>query len=680
MGRKKMYENHAAQQTAKRRENGIPERIIRENGESREQRNAQAQRRLLRRWRDRPIVAIDGEGRDTESGDHLYTLLAAGDGQTTLHVADESGLSSAACFAFLFGASHHYEHSYSRKPLLTIFAGSYDFTMMVKGLDELSIRSLYENGATTEYFGGVRYWIRILPRKLMQITRWISGKKESITIYDVFGFFQSSFVKALIDWKVASPEQLQPMGDMKARRGSFTVDDDAAIREYNSQEISYLVQLAHELRDALDECHMHISSWHGAGAIAGHIMKEHRIKDHIIQRWQEPLETAIKTAYFGGRVQLLQAGIFSTIVVHDVVSAYPSAHATLPSLKNVRASHTHRWEQTEWSLWRVSWRLPDGTPIQPFPLREDSNIYYEQAGSGWYWYPEVAVAREWFGDALTIHEGYVFHTSDEKPFAYITDLFQLRKRYKAQGNAAEKPLKLGYNSHYGKHAQHSERGSTALPAYQCYWYAGYITSVCRARILDLCMRDPYAIVAIATDGVFATKELTYPNEVGSELGQWEQNKHNDFFIVQPGLYTYTDSSGQMKTKTRGLHPTEVNWDALREPYRKNRKLNPTMVVPVATQRFIGLKTACARNRLDTLGTWDRGTRHISLMLHPTRAASNGRVNGHKLTYYGRLDDRSWRNRVARVSEPFVGRYDITNGSEYIAELCEIDDNPEVYGE
>jgi len=679
MGRKKLYENDAARQAAKRRENGIAERVKRENGETREQRNAQAQRRLLRRWRDRPIVAIDGEGRDTESGDHLYTLLAIGDGEATHAIEDQNGLTPARIFNFIFHADRLFSGLYKRKPLYVIYAGSYDFTMMVKGLDETSIRSLYENGATTEYFNGVRYWIRIMPRKLMQITRWVNGKKESLTIYDVFGFFQSSFVRALIDWKVATEDDLQPMIDMKAKRGVFTANDSDAIRRYNDEEIEYLVKLVSKLREALDECHMHISSWHGAGAIAGYIMKEHRIKDHIVQRWREPLESAIKTAYFGGRVQLLQAGIFPTVHMHDIVSAYPSAHAELPSPRGARVSYVSRWYDSKWSLWRVSWRLPDGTPIQPFPLRESGNIYYEQAGEGWYWYPEVKAALEHFGSAITVHEGYIIHTSDEKPFSYIKELFQLRKAYKAQGNAAEKPLKLGYNSHYGKHAQHSERGATSLPTYQCYWYAGYITSVCRARVLDLCMRNPKAIIAVATDGVFATEKLLRQGEEGGELGLWEYNEHTNFFIVQPGLYRYEDKNGQIKHKTRGLHPSEVDWDSLLGPFIRGEALNPSMNVPVATQRFIGIKTACARNRLETLGTWDRGTRYISLMLHPSRAVSDGKVHNWRIQYYKRLDDGNWRGRVARKSEPFVGRYD-TNGTEYLAELCEIDDNPEVYGE
>jgi len=677
MGRKKVYENDAARQAARRRVNGAEERNKISSEEHTRRRLTRDQITRLALWRNRPIIGIDGEGRDTETGDHIFTLLAMGDEKRTAYIENARGLSPDDCFTFLFDTHTLLVARLHKKPLYVIFAGSYDFTMMVKGLGKASVRSLYENGTTIEYFNGDRFHIRVMPRKLMQITRWQGGKKDSLTIYDVFGFFQTSFVKTLIDWQVATPEELEDMATMKGKRDSFTVEDMVAIRSYNESEIVYLVKLVQKLRDALDTCGMYIPSWHGAGAIAGQLMKEHGVKRHIIQTWEEPLETAIKTAYFGGRIQLLQSGMFPHIYAHDIVSAYPSAHVELPSLLGARLTHVDKWYDVKWSLWRVSWRLKDNTPIQPFPLRENGNIYYEQCGTGWYWYPEVAAALEHFGDAITIHEGYVFRTTDETPFNYIRELFLLRKAYKAAGNAAEKPLKLGYNSHYGKHAQHSERGATALPTYQCYWYAGYITSVCRSRILDICMRNPRAVIAIATDGVFATEKLTYFEREGSNLGEWEVNEHENFFIVQPGLYRYEDN-GTVKTKTRGLHPSEVDWDSLMAPFIQGRTINPSMEIPVKTQRFIGIKTACARGKLETMGTWDRSVRHIALMLHPTRALSNGKIHTMHLTYYGRLDDGDWQARTAHVSEPFSGRYDVTNGTAYLAELCEIDDNPELY--
>jgi DNA polymerase type B, organellar and viral. len=418
-------------------------------------------------------------------------------------------------------------------------------------------------------------------------------------------------------------------------------------------------------------------------------MKQHKIKDHIVQTFQEPIQTAIKTAYFGGRVQMNKSGHFPIVYGHDLISAYPSAQVDLPSLIDCKIQHSNFFYDMPYSLHRVRWRIPNGSPIQPFPLRQHTSIYYENCGEGWYWYPEVKAALQHFGEAIQVLETYTFQCQSVYPFSYIRDLFSLRKVYKAKGNAAEKPLKLAYNSHYGKHAQHTERSETQLPTYQCYWYAGYITSMCRARVLDLALRNSQSVIAIATDGIFASEKLTQTQDTGTELGLWEENEYKNFFIVQPGVYCY-EKDGISYYKSRGLRPREVNWKVLQDRFYAGAYLSVQDFVSVPVERFVGINTAVARNKPEIAGSWERGERELHLLQYPDRAVADDFLyerkrrhirtdnTGTYLTYYGRVRDiEDWRTIEPLISDPFIGRFDPANLSGYDAELSEVADNPEV---
>lgn len=169
----------------------------------------------------RNIIAIDGEGisDDEQSLDlfgeeigayHRYTLLAASTGA----FIESHDLGTAECFDFLL--------SLSPKALIVGFSINYDINMMLKDVSYPKLVQLHEEGSTV--WNG--YHITYIPSKQFILKH--EGKE--CVVWDVFGYFQCSFVKALEEWKVGDNETVSAISTMKDKRGTF--DDTEGSKLY----------------------------------------------------------------------------------------------------------------------------------------------------------------------------------------------------------------------------------------------------------------------------------------------------------------------------------------------------------------------------------------------------------------------------------------------------------------
>jgi hypothetical protein len=388
---------------------------------------------------------------------------------------------------------------------------------------------------------------------------------------------------------------------MKKQRGNFSEVDNQVIQDYNTLECILLVELMNKLRRALGDCELYLTSWHGAGAVGGALLKKHDVDKHIEAIEDSNIKHAVMCAYFGGRFQTLMLGEHKVAHSHDIRSAYPSSLLNLPSMHNGEWRKVDEYNSQEiYSLWHISWNIPQTkTTIGPFPHRYKRKISYPSKGKGWYWYPEVEAARRIYGSEIKVLSGYVFKpTTLHKPFAFLTEAYKQRNEFKKVGNDAQLVLKLGINSVYGKTAQGTIRRGNETPKppkFQSYFYAGYCTSLTRARIFEMAMRKPESVIAFATDGVFATEKLTTAEEDKNELGNWEYGEPFYMFWAQSGVYfaiAYPDGKTRIAErahrKTRGLGKTEVSFAKLRKQWYdlKNRMFASDTVT---IRRFMGLQ-------------------------------------------------------------------------------------------
>jgi hypothetical protein len=175
-------------------------------------------------------------------------------------------------------------------------------------------------------------------------------------------------------------------------------------------------------------------------------------------------------------------------------------------------------------------------------------------------------------------------------FDFMHRLYSVRKSIgKSEAGQA---LKLAMNSVYGVTAQSVGKAPYANPI-----YAGLITAITRAKLLDAIAHSPDAVFMVATDGLYC-RAGALPLEESSALGGWELTRFpQGMHIVQPGVYFI----GDKEPKTRGVPYRVIVRDeaALKDAWQGDIGNGHT----VQLRQFIGLRLAAARGKLDTAGQW-----------------------------------------------------------------------------
>lgn len=572
------------------------------------------------------FVAVDGEGVD-RGRRHVYALLGASDGS---HVANRKGLSTRECFDYLLALRAKFPRA-----VFVAFGFDYDVNMMLGDIPTTALERIRRRGKTLVFDKknpGHAYRVGYVAGKWFDldygpVVRNETGTprvstRHALRVYDVYGFFQASFVATLADWAVGTEADREHITAMKADRARFAKLAPEQVEQYNALECVLLVELMTRLDEALAKAGIKISQWYGAGAISSALLQLHQVKQHREGDLPADVHHAVMSAYFGGRIQLLQPGVHGESYSHDINSAYPSAMADLPSLVG-RWRHTAWHTFNQWAIWRVTWNLPPDTPVCPFPWRDgEGAIHWPYRGGGWYWGPEVDAALFQFGEeAISVHDGYIFTPTDPtaRPFGWIADTYQTRLDFRARSDPAQLVIKFGLNSIYGKLAQGT--GYFGRGPHQSYVWAGLVTSITRARLFDLAMKAPDSVISFATDGVFATRPLIPTNE-GKPLGGWEVNRAESLFIVQPGIYQ-SNEGGRVVNRVRGWRGGEIDFQRLRREWDRKGVLTG---VPVKVRRFVGMRGAASRGDMSLWRRWVKETRRLTA--YPSRGfadALGGRV-------------------------------------------------------
>lgn len=660
MGRTRIYATNAERTKAYRERNQITntcdlDKLYRWKLTNATRDEAARRKRVSKHKKERRqtkmFIAIDGEGRNRKKSfefvtsaketiqvyPHDYVMLSSSHGHTIEEWAD-GGLSSTQCFDFLL--------SHSGLGIMVGFSIGYDINKWLKDLDEDSLIHLWQDGRV-QWEG---YAIEWLPGKYFRL----SGSKfvgAHVTVYDVFGFFQKSFIKSLKDWKIDVPKEIE---EGKALRNKFTEKIKRQIKKYNLIECELLVEMMNKVRDAMIEANALPSQWHGAGAIASELFKQNNIAAHNAQ--PNEMYKFFCNAYYGGRVQLLKQGEAETVYCHDINSAYPAAMRLLPSSIG-EWYETKGYTHNRYSLYYVEWKLPKSAILGPFPFRHKRAIHWPLEGAGWYWQPEVFAACNHYGAKIKVNFGYEFIPEDQTcyPFQFIQRLYDKRKEFIDCGSDAQLILKLGINACYGKVAQSIGHGNRN-PAFQNYFWAGWITSLTRARIFDLAMGNPKSVISISTDGIVALDKLCEHSK-SKVLGGWSVEKANNFFSLQSGVYIFQDDDGNSKIRTRGFSPRSIDYAKVRQTWRKDKSLGE---YHYNERRFMGLGS-CLRGRLPLWGNWIDQERTINFW-------PNGDVD---INQKGKLIDVRAPRNVAEMSEtyqPKLDWFESVEGMEYLANL------------
>jgi hypothetical protein len=561
------------------------------------------------------FIGIDGEAIEGK-----YVLLCASDGH---YIYNENELSTGQILEYLLRLKKR-----QGKKVFVTFGLNYDVNMILRDLSRKKLEELWEKGTVWTSIDGFSYSLTWIPRKMFQV--YSPDLKKSIRIYDVFGFFQSSFVKALDAWKIEDPHG--EIKRMKSERARFEVSQRDEILEYCLSECGKLVELCDALEVSLQGAKIKLRSYMGAGSIAGAILNKEKVKRHHVSDSTYPLavQEAIYRSYFGGRIEIFMQGSFTDLTNYDIRSAYPFQALALPSLiggtwRNALPEELETFGLN--AIWEVEWNIPKAKAryVMPFPLRHKAAIYYPSSGRGFYHHAEVRAAIALHPGYISQIQGFVFEpASDEKPFAFVRDYYARRAELKAQGHASEKAYKLGLNSLYGKLAQ--GLAYSGEPPYRSLFWAGRITSGTRARLLDAASLAPNRVISMATDGIVFSGDPGIV--ISDELGGWERSKFPEFFIAQPGIYHAKTEDGKEIRKSRGFFTREIDYEDL----EKGWLIHGTSFTQKAVcecgkvhtrgkkydhpfsrrRRFIGLGSALMRTDFSVWRTWQESERILSL--------------------------------------------------------------------
>lgn len=562
-----------------------------------------------------PFVGVDGE--EFESSVR-YGLICSSSGES---LQDRRGISTADGLDFLYDIAQ--TGRVKQRPILVGFAFQYDVNMILRDVPLDTLRTLWRTSECVWRGWAIRY----KPRREFAFRPRIStrGKKPRWSrVWDVFGFFQTRFVTALEKWRIGSPAMI---ARMKAERGTFKWRDLERVRDYCFAECDALAELMETLRAAATQAGIKVTRWDGAGALAGSLMSAHKMKRFHAPR---PARSALQNrgiesarcAYYGGRIEVVRWGQHNdALYAYDLRSAYPAALAQLPCMA------CGEWIaggtiDTPWRTHYVEWRL-DGL-VLPFPWRaRDGSILYARTGRGWYWDCELRSAQDALragiitGTIRVLKSFTYVPQCDHAPWSWIPEVYAERERFLQQNNAAEKPLKLGLNSLYGKCAQRAGNDGRRPPYQQLVW-ASLTTAMTRSTLYRASWPVVQSgdLVAYATDAIMTTAPLQLPGPVPGTPGGWTSETYPNATVVMPGVYWL----GDRVMKSRGWRSTEIVRDTILGAWQARQT-----AITLPTRRFIGLGLALTRrDPMAVWRVWHESTRQLALNpLGPKRMLPRG---------------------------------------------------------
>lgn len=681
----------------------------------------------------RPFIGIDGEGVTLANGQHNYVLLMASTGERIINTA---GLSTVECFEFLLSLAEKYPRS-----IFCCYGSSYDVTKMLRDIPKEKIKELWNSRDTWnnptlwhDDKSYKEYSLSYAPRKSFSIRRygkervrlkevhhkdgtvsheWQANYEASIIIWDSWSFFQTTFVNALEAWFDDALDRetglvhlsddlhidVHAMRTMKGLRNTFTLEQlEQEIMPYCHDEVAALAGLMERLRDTLKKNDIELHRWDGAGAAAAAALAHYNVKDAMRESIPDDrLIDAQRRAYAGGRFEQGQFGTFiGKVFNYDINSAFPFAMLDLPTLTNGLWRRITGRSKRPYSLSRVRWRFDNDLLYYPFFYRDDDGtIYFPPAGEGWYWKPEIDAALKAFANGklstdrehgtIEVLESWEFApATDEKPFAFIRDMFEHRKQLKEEGHPGERIFKFIYTTFYGKTAQSVGGTEENHPTYHNIGYAGYTTAAIRAKIFDAVMQAADSVISINSDGIYSTSPLTLP--LGDDLGEWKREILDGIVAVQSGVYWsltkldrrpgseeredhenylyYGDVWYRVTTHYRGYGKGELTVQRVLNAWEQmasKTKLTGKEHLKIKTTRFIGPGSALNNPEYwPKLGTWSELERPLHLLPTAKRFYKFPKGNTYRKVQPHRKMYRTW------AEQPQSYRYVNSDGSGQLA--------------
>jgi hypothetical protein len=580
----------------------------------------------------KPFVSWDGEGYSvyvvSPNGDavrsHRYCLF----GNSRDDYVTGTDLSTYECLHLLLESRDKHPGCAN-----VSFSFEYDVNMILRDLPRWALKRLKQT-SVVKWHG---FRIEHKPKKWFQVS--VRGRDDgrasvrAIRVEDVFSFFSTSFVGALMEY-IPTNTDIDTIKAGKDRRSQFGYHEMPFILQYWRMEHTAMVDLMETFRRILYSAEIRITSWYGPGAIASYFFKKYGTMG-VLNRSDNPqLEMASRMAYAGGRFELLRCGLYEhSVYSYDINSAYPYAIAQLPDMGTgtwVHSTDAYEIRQAVQSVRlgyvKLKWH-PNGRWAEeaiynamPMPLFNRSplgNVSYPVVGEGWYQFNEAAWVLAQEPGFRTIEEAWIYQDDGSFPFEWVADLYETRHRWKRELNPAQLGLKLGLNSLYGKMAQRIgwDREKGLPPTWHQLDWAGFITSMCRSMLYPM-MVEAYesdSLISVETDGIYTTQpiaSLHSSEQIGTGLGQWEHVEYSGMLAVQSGMYWLRKGTTWQQPKSRGIPRERLDFERARRALRADIDRG---IIKGSHNTFIGYgKALSASSQWGNWRTWQDSNREYAI--------------------------------------------------------------------
>lgn len=551
----------------------------------------------------RTIISLDCE--TTSKGIVLF-LAATEDRDSADYCYNADGLGLVEILEWMLNAANG--------KLAFGYFFDYDVNQIIRLLPEIHQSQLAANGVVT--WKGYR--VRHTPGKKFQVT----DGSRSICVWDCSSWAQTSFVALCKKWRLGTEEERTLVEAMKARRGDFENAAKEELVQYTNLECSLLCEWIATLLKLHADCGIILRAYSGPGSTASAMIRSREWKPPEVpdEIGRPPGTTSSKDlggiafrSFFGGRSEISCIGpVAGLIYGYDINSAYPTAIAALPEIRDVRWRKGKTYRRGMWGFYRVRWQQKKTAAWGMLPIRgarlpdgqRSLSLLYPTEGEGWFHSLEIDACMDVDPGAVEVIDARLIEDDGRRPFAWVLEEAAKRLEYKARDDPRNFPLKVGLNSIYGKLAQRS--GTHPL---QCIAYAGAVTGATRGTLLRAAYSRGHNVFLLATDGILSTVPLP-ELAIGPDLGQWEHELYESAWMLQAGVYW-----AGTKKKTRGIDARTLDLEDVQALWFR-KETGAVLTLP--SRRVLSYRLCAAQGKLSLTGTWYDGVRSVKFSPAPRR--------------------------------------------------------------
>lgn len=186
------------------------------------------------------------------------------------------------------------------------------------------------------------------------------------------------------------------------------------------------------------------------------LFKNRYLGDYKVYQPDRETLLEIFKAYYGGRTETFKRGSFGKCKYYDFNSLYPSVMHDYaypdPNTMRIVVNCTDEFVKEFEGVSDVDIVIPDDIHIPPLPYRLDDGKVIFPTGRlrGWFTHVELRKALDQ-GAVIEKVRKSIYYTHMVAPFKkFVEDLYNLRLKYKSDGNPLQLVTKLFMNSLYGK--------------------------------------------------------------------------------------------------------------------------------------------------------------------------------------------------------------------------------------